>query len=324
MARPSPDHHPARNPLLHQPSWPGILGALTEERPVTAADTAWAMGEIMSDNATSAQIAALAVALKMKRPTADELVGLADGMLAHARLVDGVSDAVDVVGTGGDRSGSVNISTMTAIVVAATGVPVVKHGNRASSSKSGGADVLEALGVRLQLGPEAVARCVRELGIGFCFAPMFHPGFRFAGPTRKEIAVPTVFNVLGPLTNPARPRAGLIGCAFADLQPVMAEVLARRGTTALVVRGDDGLDELTTTGPSRVFLVSGGTVEDTAVDPARLGFARVEPAALSGGDAVANAAVARDLLAGSAGPVRDAVLLNAAGAIVAFDGPPPA
>ena len=318
------------SPSLHAPSprnWPQILGALADGRPVGSADTAWAMDEIMSDNATSAQIAAFGMALKMKGVTAVELMGLADGMYRHARpihaigAIDGAfSDAVDVVGTGGDRSGTVNISTMAAIVVAAAGVRVVKHGNRAASSKSGGADVLEALGVRIVLGPDAVARCVEQIGIGFCFAPVFHPALRFAGPARAEIGIPTVFNVLGPLTNPARPRAGLIGCAFTDLLPVVADVLALRGTNALVVRGDDGLDEITTVDTTQVYVVRGGTVQLTTLDPTRIGFARVEPEALRGGDAQVNAAAVRTLLAGAPGPVRDAVLLNAAGALVAYDG----
>ncbi|AQA23482.1 anthranilate phosphoribosyltransferase [Rhodococcus sp. MTM3W5.2] len=199
-----------------------MLGALTDGRDLDPGTASWAMDEIMSDNATSAQIAAFGIALKMKGPTPSEVTGIADAMLAHARTIDVDGDAVDVVGTGGDRQQTVNISTMASVVVAAAGIRVVKHGNRAASSKSGGADVLEALGVRINLSPDAVARCVREVGIGFCFAPTFHPAFRFTAGPRKEIGIPTVFNVLGPLTNPARPRAGLIGCAFADLQPVVA------------------------------------------------------------------------------------------------------
>ena len=195
-------------------SWPRMLGALADGHDLSADDTTWVIDEIFTDNSTAAQIAAFGVAMKIKGPTPAELSGMARGMLGHARLVKIDGDAVDIVGTGGDRSGSVNISTMSAIVVAAAGVPVVKHGNRAASSKSGGADVLEALGVKLALGPESVARCVREVGIGFCFASLFHSGLRFAGPARKEIGIPTVFNVLGPLTNPAQPRAGLVGCAF--------------------------------------------------------------------------------------------------------------
>ncbi|MFH5210857.1 anthranilate phosphoribosyltransferase [Antrihabitans spumae] len=301
-------------------SWPQVLGKLTGGADLSALDTAWAMDEIMSDNATSAQIAAFGVAIKMKGPTRDELTGLAASMMAHSRIVPVDADVVDVVGTGGDRSGTVNISTMAAIVVAAAGVRVVKHGNRAASSKSGGADVLEALGVRINLGPLGVARCVEEVGIGFCFAAVFHPALRFAGPTRKQIGIPTVFNVLGPLTNPAQPRAGLIGCAFADLQGVVAEVLAERGSSALVVRGNDGLDEITTSTTTEILVVADGSITPFTLDPTDLGLPIVPLDALRGGDAEANAVVARELFAGAKGPVRDAVVLNAAGAIAAFDG----
>ncbi|GAA5058640.1 anthranilate phosphoribosyltransferase [Nocardia callitridis] len=300
-------------------SWPQVLGNLAEGMDLAAADTAWAMDEIMSDNATSAQIAAFGIAIKIKGPTPTELAGLVTGMLQHAKLVRIDGDAVDIVGTGGDRSGSVNISTMSSVVVAAAGVPVVKHGNRAASSKSGGADVLEALGVRLALGPESVARCVREVGIGFCFAPVFHPALRFAGAARRELGIPTVFNVLGPLTNPAQPRAGLIGCAFSDLLPVIAGVFAERGGSAFVVRGNDGLDEITTCDTTEAWLVSGGEQRRTTIDPTRLGIPRTEPDALRGGDAEVNAAVARAVFAGERGAVRDAVLLNSAAAITAYD-----
>ncbi|WP_054813246.1 anthranilate phosphoribosyltransferase [Nocardia arizonensis] len=299
-------------------SWPRVLGTLADGGDLAADDTTWVIDEIFTDNATQAQIAAFGVAMKIKGPTPAELSGMARGMLGHARLVSIDGDAVDIVGTGGDRSGSVNISTMSSIVVAAAGVPVVKHGNRAASSKSGGADVLEALGVKLALGPESVARSVREVGIGFCFAPLFHPALRFAGPARKEIGIPTVFNVLGPLTNPAQPRAGLIGCAFSDLLPVVAGVFADRGASALVVRGNDGLDEITTSDTTATWVVSGGRSRETVIDPTVLGIARVELDALRGGDAEVNAGVARNVLAGSAGPVRDAVLVNSAAALVAY------
>jgi anthranilate phosphoribosyltransferase len=300
-------------------TWPQILGKVTDRQDLTAEEAAWAMNEIMTDGATGAQIAAFGVGVKMKGAAPSELIGLAAAMLSHATLVDVSRPAVDVVGTGGDRSHTVNISTMTSIVIAAAGVPVVKHGNRAASSKSGGADVLEALGVAITLDAAGVARCVDELGIGFCFAPVFHPAFRFTGPPRKQIGIPTVFNVLGPLTNPARPARGLIGCAFDDLAPVLAQAFADRDAGALIVRGDDGLDELTTTTTSTVWQVIGGRVTRLSLDPADLGIERVELSALQGGDAVANAAIARDLLAGATGAVRDAVLLNAAGAMVAFE-----
>ncbi|MEV0948317.1 anthranilate phosphoribosyltransferase [Rhodococcus sp. NPDC049939] len=316
----SPTAQETKSGLPPARTWPLVLGVLTEGRDLSVEDATWAMDEIMSDNATSAQIAAFGVALKMKGATAQEVRGLADSMLGHARKVPIDADVVDVVGTGGDRSNTVNISTMASIVVAASGIRVVKHGNRAASSKSGGADVLEALGVRIDLGPDEVARCVRETGIGFCFAPVFHPALRFAGSPRKEIGIPTVFNVLGPLTNPARPRAGLVGCSFPALTSVVAGVLAQRGSSALVVRGDDGLDELTTSTTSTVHVVSDGAVTTRQFDPRDIGIARVSLEELRGGDAEVNAAVARRLLAGETGPVRDAVLLNAAGAIAAFRG----
>lgn len=300
-------------------TWPAVLGKVTDGFDLTAAEAGWAMREIMSDAATGAQIAAFGVGVKMKGAAAEELRGLAETMLSMANRVETTGDALDIVGTGGDRSHTVNISTMTSIVVAAAGVPVVKHGNRAASSKSGGADVLEALGVAIALGPDAVARCVREVGIGFCFAPVFHPAFRFTGPPRKQIGIPTVFNVLGPLTNPAAPPAGLIGCAFADLAPTLAQTFATRGNRVLVVRGDDGLDELTTTTTSSVWQVLGGQVRELTVDPTELGIDLVELSALQGGDAEVNAQVARDLFAGAVGPVRDSVTLNAAAALVAFE-----
>ena len=277
----------------------------------------------MTGTATGAQIAAFGVSMKMKRPTPAEVAELADTMLRHARRVPTETignETVDVVGTGGDGSNTVNLSTMAAIVVAAAGVPVVKHGNRAASSLSGGADTLEALGVRIDLGPEDVARSVAEVGIGFCFAPQFHPSYRHAGAVRREIGVPTVFNLLGPLTNPASPRAGLIGCAWADLAEVMAGVFAKRRSSVLVVHGDDGLDELTTTTTSTIWRVQAGTVERLTFDPGAFGFARAELSELVGGDAEANAASVRAVLGGAKGPVRDAVVLNAAGAMVAHAG----
>jgi len=225
-----------------------------------------------------------------------------------------------VVGTGGDGANTVNLSTMAAIVVAATGIPVVKHGNRAASSRSGGADTLEALGLRIDLGPDEVVRSVAEVGIGFCFAPLFHPSYRWASAVRREIGVPTVFNLLGPLTNPASPRAGLIGCAFADLAEVMAGVFAARRSSVLVVHGDDGLDELTTTTTSTIWRVQAGTIDRLRFDPAAFGFQRGKLDELVGGSPEQNAEEARSVLGGATGPVRDAVVLNAAGAMVAHAG----
>ena len=250
-----------------------MLSQLTSGRDLAPGEAAWAMEQVMTGAATPAQIAAFGVAMKMKRPSAAEVRELADTMLTHARRVPGAqigADAVDVVGTGGDASNSVNLSTMAAIVVAATGIHVIKHGNRAASSRSGGADVLEALGVRIDLGPDDVARCVSEVGIGFCFAPLFHPSFRHTSVARREIGVPTVFNLLGPLTNPAMPRAGLVGCAFEDVAEVMAGVFAERGSSVLVVRGDDGLDELTTTTTSTIWRVHQGAVKRLELRPDRV------------------------------------------------------
>lgn len=305
------------------PTWPVILGRLTTNRSLLPGQAAWAMDEIMSGAATPAQIAGFGVSMKMKRPTSGEVGELADIMLKHAHRVPTEiigTDTVDVVGTGGDGANTVNLSTMASIVVAAAGVKVVKHGNRAATSLSGGADTLEALGVRIDLGPDEVARCVAEVGIGFAFAPQFHPSYRHAGVARREIGVPTVFNLLGPLTNPAGPRAGLIGCAWAELAEVMAEVFATRGSSVLVVHGDDGLDELTTTTTSTIWRVQAGTVDRLRFDPAAFGFARAHISELVGGDAESNAAEARAVLGGATGPVRDAVLLNAAGALVSHAG----
>ncbi|RLK61463.1 anthranilate phosphoribosyltransferase [Actinokineospora cianjurensis] len=301
-------------------TWKSLLNQLLDNSDLTAGDTSWAMNEIMSGSATPAQIAAFAVALRAKGETAAEIGGLAEGMMANARLVRFDGHAVDVVGTGGDQAHTVNISTMTSLVTAAAGAPVVKHGNRAASSKCGTADVLEELGVAIELSPEGVATCAREVGIAFCFASAFHPALRHAGPVRAQIGIPTAFNVLGPLTNPAQPRAGLVGCANLRLAPVMAEVFASRDASVLVVRGDDNLDEITTTTTTSVWIVSGGTVTPTTFDPTRLGIPVSQPSDLRGGDAPFNAQVVRDLLGGKQGPVRDAVVLNAAGAIAAYRG----
>ena len=317
----SPSSPPSGQPPTS--SWPQVLGHLTNGDELEPGQAAWAMDQIMAGSATPAQIAAFGVSMKMKRPTAAEVRELADTMLAYAQPVptDVIgTDTVDVVGSGGDRANTVNLSTMASIVVAAAGVPVVKHGNRAASSASGGADMLEALGVRIDLGPEQVARCVAEVGIGFCFAPVFHPSYKHAGPPRREIGVPTVFNLLGPLTNPASPRAGLIGCAFGDLAEVMAGVFAARRSSVLVVHGDDGLDELTTTTTSTIWRVQAGTIDKLTFDPLGFGFPRAQVAELVGGNAEANAREAHSVFAGAPGAVRDAVVLNAAGAMVAHAG----
>lgn len=274
----------------------------------------------MTGEATSAQLAGFAVALRAKGETAQEISGLAASMLAHSVPVRVPGRTVDIVGTGGDRSNTVNISTMSAIVTAAAGATVVKHGGRAASSKCGAADLLEGLGVSIMLGPDAVAATAVQVGIGFCFAQVYHPSMRFAGPARGELGIPTFFNVLGPLTNPARPAASAIGCGNPLMAPVMAGVFADRGAEVLVFRGDDGLDELTTTTTSTVWVVRGGEVTTEVLDPVRLGIARASGAELVGGDVAFNVGVARRLFDGGTGAVRDAVLLNSAAAIAVHAG----
>ncbi|WP_433534978.1 anthranilate phosphoribosyltransferase [Micromonospora sp. CA-249363] len=305
-------------------TWPHLLNSLLRGEELSTGDTAWAMGEIMAGSAGAAQVAGFAVALRAKGETSAELAGLVETMLSRAVPVDLPdelrSTALDVVGTGGDLAHTVNISTMAALVVAGAGVRVVKHGNRAASSSCGTADLLEFLGVPLDLDPDAIVRCVTEAGIGFCFAARFHPGMRHTGPVRRELGVPTVFNFLGPLTNPARPRAGAVGCFDARMAPVMAGVFAARGDSVLVMRGEDGLDEFTTAAPTRVWAAQNGTVREAVLDASDLGVPRATLSDLRGGDAAYNAGVARRLLAGETGPVRDAVLVNAAAAL-ATQGP---
>jgi anthranilate phosphoribosyltransferase len=309
-------------------TWPNLLVTLLRGEELSTKDTAWAMAEIVAGEATPAQIAAFMIALRAKGETPAEIAGLVEAMLAAAARVDlsevlgadAARDAVDVVGTGGDRAHTVNISTMAAIVVAAAGVRVVKHGNRAASSSCGAADLLEQFGLPLDLGPADVARCVAAAGIGFCFAPRFHSGLRHAAVPRREMGIPTAFNFLGPLTNPAQPRAAAVGCADGRMAAIMAEVFARRGDSVLVIRGEDGLDEFTTTAPTRLWAVSGAEVRELLVDSVDLGVPRATAADLRGGDPTVNADVARRVFGGEAGPVRDAVVLNAAAALAAYDG----
>jgi anthranilate phosphoribosyltransferase len=303
------------------PTWSEVLGALVQGHDLTSAQTAWAMGEVLAGAATPAQIAGLAVSLRAKGETVDEITGLLDAMYDVVTPLSIPGRALDIVGSGGDRSMSVNISTMAAIVAAGAGARVVKHGNRSASSQAGSADVLEALGIRLDLPPEQVARTAEEVGITFCFAAAFHPALRHAAVPRRELGIATFFNVLGPLANPVRPAAQAVGCADPRMAPLMAGVLARRGVDAWVFRGDDGLDELTTTTTSQVWLVHDGIVTPTAVDPTALGIARARPEDLRGGDVAHNAEVVRRTLAGEKGPVRDAVLLNAAAGLAVYDDP---
>nr|WP_294694431.1 anthranilate phosphoribosyltransferase [uncultured Friedmanniella sp.] len=305
-------------------SWPELLGGLVSGRNQSRAATAWAMEQILSGAATPAQIAAFAVSLRSKGETVEEISGLADTMIDFATPIELSGPAVDVVGSGGDRSNTVNISSMAALVAAGAGARVVKHGNRAASSACGSADVLEALGVVLDLPPEAQQGVADAAGIAFLFAPHYHPALRHASPVRRELGIPTTFNYLGPLTNPAQPGAQAVGVADGRMAELLAGVFAARGHQGLVVHGDDGLDELTTTTSSRVWVHAGGTVTRAELDPEHLGLARADPADLTGGDPAHNAQVVRDLLAGRPGPVHDIVVLNAAATLVAFYGPDPA
>jgi anthranilate phosphoribosyltransferase len=295
------------------------IAQLLDGRDLDAAAAKAAMDEIMSGEATAAQTAGFLVALSAKGETADEIAGCAEAMRAHVVPVTPVrEDLVDTAGTGGDGARTLNISTAAALVAAAAGAAVAKHGNRAVSSASGSADVLEALGFDLELEPERIAQSIDELGFGFIFAPAHHPGFRHAAPVRRELGVRTVFNVLGPLTNPAGARAQVVGVYSPELAPVIADVLCRLGARrAFVVHGAAGIDELSPAGPNLVYEVEEGTVSSRTIDPADLGVERCAPEALRGGTPEENATAIRAVLGGEGGGHRDAVLLNAAGAIAA-------
>ncbi len=300
--------------------WPALIGALVRGESLTSDEAAWAMNEIMEGAATDAQISGFAVALRIKGETPTEVTGLARAMLDHATPIQVPGRLVDLVGTGADGAHTVNISTMATVVAAAAGSRMVKHGNRAASSKCGAADILEALGVAISLPPEASVDLAQEVGVAFLFAPLYHPALRYAGPTRSQLGVPTVFNFLGPVANPARPQAQAVGVADARMGGVIAGVLAARGASALVFHGGDGLDELTTTTTSSVWVVHNSAVAAAELDPAELGVPRSKPEDLRGGDAAHNAAVMRSVLAGETGPVRDIVLLNASAALAADEG----
>ena len=302
-------------------TWPEVLSALVARQDLTATQAGWAMGEILAGEATPAQIAGFAVGLRAKGESVDEVTGMAEALWAARTPISIPGRLLDVVGTGMDRSMSVNISTMAAIVAAGAGAKVVKHGNRSASSLSGSADVLEALGIRLDLPPDRVAALAEEAGITFCFAAAFNPAMRHTAVPRRELGIGTIFNFLGPLANPVRPAAQAIGCADRRMAPVMAGVFAARGVDAWVFRGDDGLDELTTTTTSSVWTVHDGEVAEATVDPAALGIATATADALRGGDTAHNAEVVRRLLDGETGAVRDAVLLNAGAALAVHDAP---
>lgn len=323
VAAPAADPASPEFALAEHGGWPGLLTELLGRRDLTAEQSRAAMHTILSGHATAAQLIGFVVALRAKGETADEMSGMLDAVLDHAALVEldepTREAAVDIVGTGGDRSHSINVSTMAALVTAAAGVPVCKHGARGASSQCGTADVLEELGVAIELTPEGVRRCVAETGFGFCFAPRFHPAFRFAAPSRKEIGIPTVFNLLGPMANPARVRRHLIGVADGTVAArMLASVRAHGATDAWVVHGQ-GLDELTTTGPSTVLaLRHDGSAETFTVDPVAHGLAPATMDQLVGGDPARNAEVVRQVLNGEHGAHRDIVVLNAgAGLVVA-------
>ena len=304
-----------------QGGWPAILGAVAARQDLSREQARAAMAEVLAGDATPAQIAGFAVALRLKGETVDELVGMVAAMLEASERVDidTGGPVIDVVGTGGDRAHTINVSTISALVVAGAGGKVCKHGNRAASSACGAADLLEALGVVIDLGPDGVARCVEEVGMGFCFAPRFHPAMRHAGPPRRELGIPTAFNVLGPLSNPGRVRRYLIGVADGSMAERMLGVLAANGAErALIVHGGDGLDELTTTGPSDVLELRDGDITSWTADPLDLGLPKATREQLVGGDPETNATLARAVLAGEAGAHRDIITLNAgAGLLVA-------
>ena len=299
-------------------TWPRLLTGLLAGRDLSTDEVRWAMGQVMDGAATPVQLAGFLIALRAKGETVAELTGLVQEMLARAHRFEVPGRALDIVGTGGDLMHTVNISTMASLVAAGAGVRVIKHGGRAASSSSGTADVLEALGLRLDHPPERVARLAEEVGITFCFAQVFHPAMRHAAAARRDLGVPTVFNVLGPLTNPAQPAAAAIGVADARMAALMAGVLAGRGTSALVFRGHGGLDELAATGPADLWWVRDGAVTTHVLDAVvDLGLTPITVEELRGGQPSDNAEVVRRLLAGERGPVRETVLLNAAAGLVA-------
>ncbi|MBI4882667.1 MAG: anthranilate phosphoribosyltransferase [Actinobacteria bacterium] len=300
--------------------WPALLTELLDKRDLPAAHARAAMATILSGEATAAQLIGFVVALRAKGETPEEISGLLDAVLAAASIVP-MSDelraaAIDVVGTGGDRSHSINVSTMAALVAAGAGVPVCKHGARAASSQCGTADVLEALGVAIELAPEGVARCIAQAGIGFCLAPRYHPAFRFAAPSRREIGIPTVFNLLGPMANPGRVQRHVIGVANPAVAERMLASLRLHGSRRAWVVHGNGLDELTTTGPSTVLALDDDAVRSFSIDPVGLGLAPAIIDELVGGDPQFNAEVVRRVLDGQHGAHRNIVLLNAAAALV--------
>ena len=302
------------------PTWDHILSTLSAQTDLSQSDAQWAMTQILEGLTAKETIKAFLLALKNKGETASEVNALVDAMYSKATLIDIPDRAVDIVGTGGDGANTINISTAAAIVTTAAGARTIKHGNRAATSKSGSADLLQRLGIEINLNAIAVAECVRKIGIGFAFAPQFHGAMRHAADARKELGVPTIFNVLGPLANPARPKCVAIGVARAELMTIVAEVLARRGCEGFVFRGDDGLDEISLSGTSTVFVIHDGVIRQESFDPTEIGLERFPLSTLVGGTPEENAEITREVFAGKAGAHREAVLINAAAAIAAFKG----
>jgi len=301
-------------------TWRAYIEKLGNGLDLEAAQISEVMGEILEGRADTKDIKEFLLALKAKGESSEEVSALVDQMFGHSAAIEISVRAVDTVGTGGDGAHTINISTTAAIIAASAGAVVVKHGNRAASSKSGSGDLLEALGVAISLQGDAVEKTVAKLGIGFCFAPIFHPAMRFAAPARKELGVPTVFNILGPLANPAKPQAAAIGVADDRMHLVMAQVLANRGVDGFVFRGDDGLDEITLSTSTSVLTIGNGEITSDRIEPGDFGLKRAPVTDLIGGDAIENARITRAIFAGESGAPRDAVLLNAAAAIAAYDG----
>ena len=303
-----------------QSRWESNISRLDSGLDLETSDVQWCMNEILTGNADIDVIKRFLLALKEKGETSEEVGALVAQMYQHCGPISISERAVDTVGTGGDGAHTINISTTAAIIAAAAGVKVVKHGNRAASSKSGAADLLEALGVNINLDGIGVEKTFAQLGIGFCFAPVFHPAMRFAAPARKELGTPTVFNILGPLANPAKPQAAAIGVANDRMHLVMAQVLADRGVDGFVFRGDDGLDEITLATTTSVLTIGRGEISSSLIDPLDFDIQRAPISALVGGDATENARITTAIFAGEKGAPRDAVVLNAAAAIAAYEG----
>lgn len=308
---------------MSEPTWPQILKQLLAEENMSREESSWAMREIMNGDATESQMGAFMIALRSKGETVQELAGLVDVMLENAVLLETGDDAVDIVGTGGDMFGTVNISSMASILAAASGVPVLKHGSRSASGKTGASEMLEVLGIRLDLSPQQVAKVFKDAGITFFFAPVFHPAMRHVAPVRKQIGIPTTFNFLGPLANPAQPIATALGVSDRRGAPLMAQELSNRGRAGLVFRADDGMDELATTAENTIWEVSQGEIREHRISASDLGLKESEIAQLLGGDARHNAQVATDLFSGAkfenSEVIGEMVALNAAAGLVSYE-----